>query len=87
MKRKGLLFMSALMLLGAMTACSSESDEPKVNPDVNNGVIDENYVGDPAPVLEENYVQSPTEEKIQQEVLDKLKDQDETNEGPSIHGI
>ena len=75
------------MLLALMTACTSASDEPKVNPDVNNGVVDESYVGNPSPVLEENYHQSPAEEKVQQDVLDKLKDQEDSEEGPTIHGI
>ena len=87
MKRKGLLFLAVGMLLALMTACTSASDEPKVNPDVNNGVADESYVGNPSPVLEENYHQSPAEEKVQQDVLDKLKDQEDSEEGPTIHGI
>ena len=54
---------------------------------MNNGVVDESYVGNPSPVLEENYHQSPAEEKVQQDVLDKLKDQEDSEEGPTIHGI
>lgn len=87
MKRKGLLFMSVLMLLGIMAACSRATDGSAVNPNVNSGVVDESYVGNPAPVLEEDYVQSPAEEKIQKDVLNRLKNQEDSNKGPSIHGI
>lgn len=59
----------AIILL--ISGCSSTTTE---EPEVNSGVLDESYVGDPSPILEEDYIQTEEEAQLQADVLEKLEE-------------
>lgn len=61
--------LAAIILL--ISGCSSNTSE---KPAVNSGVLDESYVGDPEPTLEEDYKQTEGEAELQKEVLEKIEE-------------
>lgn len=79
MKRLSLLFLALVSVLLFAVGCSGEqsSDVPKVN----SGVVDENYAGDPDPVLVENYKQTEAEAKALEELIEQIDEEELLGEG------
>ncbi len=76
---KGILTLFAFTVVFLAASGCSGTEAPD-GPAVNSGPVNETYIGDPKPELEENYKQSKAEEEIQAEVLKKLEERAKTNE-------
>lgn len=56
--------------------CSGTDENKADQPAVNSGGIDESYVGDADAVIIEDFKQTPAEAKVQNELIEQLKDDD-----------
>lgn len=74
-----------MTIFSILSGCSGEKDDKQTT--VNSGQVDQEYMGDPNPVLEETYKQSETEKNILETVKKEISEsEDELNSGAlSVH--
>ncbi|MFS0783049.1 hypothetical protein [Bacillus sp. 1P06AnD] len=84
MKRTCMYF---ICLVGAFTILAGCSNKAEEQPAFNNGVVDKNYKGDPDPVLEENYKQTPEEAKQLEDLKKSLEDNDTKEAEERLHRL
>ncbi|WP_019241127.1 MULTISPECIES: hypothetical protein [Bacillus] len=85
MKRMITYMMCLIASFAILTGCSEESNS-NVNPAVDNGSVDDNYIGDPNPVLEENYKQTPAEAKQLEDLKKQIEQEEKVEEEESSGG-
>ncbi len=71
-------------LLTILSGCTGENQQE--NPAVNSGVVDEEYVGDPNPKLVNEYLQTDEEAKVQEEIVEAIKEGELLFEGGGLSG-
>ncbi|MBM4765257.1 hypothetical protein [Bacillus sp. B15-48] len=72
MKRITAFTISLIGTFLLLTGCSEVLDEPLVN----SGSLDDEYVGDANPILEEIFKQTEEEAQIQADILKKMEEDD-----------
>lgn len=78
---KTICFVAIILLISGCSGTTSEE------PAVNSGVLDNSYIGDPAPILEEEYKQTEEEAQIQADVLEKIEENGgSVTDGSEVNG-
>lgn len=85
MKRMLAYTMCAVGILSIVSGCTGEKQSLD-QPAVNSGSLNEEYVGDPNPVIKEEYKQTSAEAKAQEELLKTLEEEGSSFDGGGLSG-